>query len=106
MSDCVGEYVILRSRDQGVVFGKLLSLVTSPMGLGVASIEEARQLHYWSDANTLIEMSNYGCGQARISEPAEEVVIVFGVCGVLKCTAKAVRNLKQSRWNESAKNSD
>lgn len=102
MSDAVGRYVLVRSPDDGVKFGRLTSLVTSPMGLGVATLDEAQVIHSWSDGKTmtLIEMANEGCGNALISQPAKLPVIVFGVCGVLQCTEKAIVNLKKSRNDE------
>jgi hypothetical protein len=98
MSEWLGEFVIVRSRDQGVVCGVLDTLVGR-----VAVLTDARQIHSWSDgANTLFEMSLRGCGTARISEPVKRVM-VHEVCGVLQCEPEAEMNLRQSRWGESYK---
>jgi hypothetical protein len=92
----IGEFVILRSRDQGVMCGYVRSFAGRTY-----EIEEARQIHGWSDgANTLCEMAVSGCGLARISEPTVRPVIVHDVCGVYLCTPDAEENLRQSRWNE------
>lgn len=92
-------FVIVRTREQGVVCGTLKTLTPQPGGLACAELTDARQIHYWSDgANTLFEMCVRGCGTARISEPVPEVM-VFGVCGVLPCSTEAEVNLSQSRWN-------
>lgn len=100
----LGEFVILRSRDQGVVCGYLKSFTPQPGGLACCEIEEARQIHGWSSggANTLFEMSLYGIkppATARISEPMAKVFTILGVCGVYPCEMEAKINLEQSRWN-------
>jgi hypothetical protein len=96
----VGEFVICRSREQGVVTGYLRVVTMSASGLASVELEEARQVHWWGDgANTLFEMSLRGCGNARISEPVDRVM-VFGVCGILPCTESAKENLSESRWNK------
>jgi hypothetical protein len=96
----LGKFVIVRSRDQGVVCGILESLALGG-AQAVATLRDARQIHGWADgANTLFEASLAGLGNARISEPVDEIIII-GVCGVLPCTAEAEKNLRQSRWNTS-----
>ena len=98
----IGEYVIVRSREMGVVCGVLLTLTPQPGGLAAAELGEASQVHGWADgANTLFEASLHGLGNARISEQVQRVM-VFGVCGVLPCTEEAEANLRQHRWNEPA----
>lgn len=94
----VKEFCIFRSRDQGVVCGVLLE-----MSGRAATISEARQIHYWEGANTLFEMANHGCGNARISEPSELPFMILDICGVYQCTPEATKNLRQSRWNEPYK---
>lgn len=90
----IGKFVIVRSRDQGVVCGVLRTLAGRAVEL-----DDARQIHSWSDgANTLFEMSLRGVGQARISEPIPEILIL-DVCGVIPCSPEAEENLRQSRWN-------
>lgn len=96
----LGEFVICRSRDQGVVCGFLKTLTPQPGGLFAAELTEARQVHWWNEANTLFELSLRGGGQMRLSEPVE-LILMAGVCGVLPCTTEAQENLRQSRWNES-----
>jgi hypothetical protein len=101
----IGEFVIVRSRDQGVMVGVLQSLVPQPGGLACAVLASAQQLHHWQQNNqnyTLVELANHGVqppATARISEPAEMPVTVFGVCGVLPCTEDSRANLSQARWN-------
>jgi hypothetical protein len=95
----IGEYVIVRSRDQGVVCGVLRVLTPQPGGLACAELTEASQIHNWQgDTNTLFEAALRGFGVARISEPVPRVM-VFGVCGVLPCTPEAEANLREHRWN-------
>jgi len=96
----LGDFVIVRSRDQGVVCGYLKTLVPQPGGLFAAELTEARQVHWWSGANTLFEMSLRGANEMRLSEPVE-LVLVAGVCGVLPCKPEAEANLRTSRWGTS-----
>ena len=92
----IDRFVIVRSRDQGVVCGVLRAIAGRAVEL-----EDARQIHGWSDgANTLFEMSVSGCGTARISQPVAEILIL-DVCGIIPCTPEAETNLRQSRWNVS-----
>lgn len=105
----IGDFVIIRSRDQGVVCGYLVSLLPQPGGLACAELREARQLHQWSQENryyTLFEVANFGPDEARISDPlAAGLFTIFGVCGVYPCTETARERLTQSRWNKRYGNS-
>ena len=90
----IGKFVIVRSRDQGVVCGVLVAVAGRQVHL-----RDARQIHGWnSGALTLFEAANDGLGEARISKPVEEI-LMLEACGVIPCTEKAERNLRQSRWN-------
>ena len=106
----IGKFVILRSRENGVVCGYLISLVPQPGGLFAAEVEECRILHHWQQNNenfTIFEVSIHGVrapATARISE-AVYYHQIGGVCGVTPCTEKAIKNLRQSRWNKPYENS-
>lgn len=94
----IGQFVIVRSRDQGVVCGVLRAYAGRAVEL-----DNARQIHSWSDgANTLFEMSLEGCGRARISKPVAEITIL-DACGIIPCTPVAEENLRQSRWDAAYK---
>jgi hypothetical protein len=96
----IGEFVIVRSRDQGVVCGVLRIEAGS-----VVELEDARQIHSWTDgAHTLFEMSSHGVGKARISEPVARIRIREW-CGIIPCTEEAKWNLTQSRWDKRAESS-
>ena len=101
----IGEFVILRSRDDGVKCGWLISLLPQPGGLACGVLREARQIHHWQQNNenyTLVELSNDGVippATARISAPSENPITMLGICGVYPCTERAAINLSQSRWN-------
>lgn len=101
----IGQFVICRSRDQGVVCGYLRILVPTASGLFTAELDEARQIWNWQDGcRTLFEMANCGPGVCRISEPlGEGSFIMGGICGVYPCSEQATENLRQSRWDESYK---
>ena len=103
------QFVIVRSRDQGVVCGYLVALNPQPGGLAAAELREARQLHQWTQENkyyTLFEVANEGPDEARISAPIEGGnFTVFGVCGVYPCTERAIVRLTEARWNARASSS-
>lgn len=101
----IGEYVIVRTRESGVTCGVLKTLTPQPGGLACAVLAEASRIHYWKDANTLMEVSLRGPGIARISEPVSQIMI-FGVCEVLLCEKKAEKNLRNHRWNKPHESSD
>jgi hypothetical protein len=91
----LGQFVIVRSREQGVVCG-----VLEEYSGRCVKLSDARQVHSWQDgANTLFEMSRRGCGTARISEPVE-TILILEACGIIPCTPEAEENLRQSRWNK------
>lgn len=103
--DVIGRYVIVRSREQGVVCGVLKTLTPQPGGLACAELAEASQIHNWQGGvNTLFEASLRGFGVACISEPVAEFMI-FGVCGVLPCEPEAEANLRQHRWDAAPESS-
>lgn len=95
MSQFIDRFVICRSREQGVVCGYLMEIAGR-----AAVLNDARQIHWWSGANTLFELSITGCDQARISQPVREFLMTE-VCGVIPCESEAESNLRQSRWNKS-----
>lgn len=99
----IGEFCIVRSREQGVVCGVIRGVAGRAVELA-----DARQIHGWTKGtapnwsrqiNTLFEASLYGLGNARISEPVA-AVLLLEACGVIPCTPEAEENLKQSRWNK------
>jgi hypothetical protein len=96
----IGKFVIVRSRDQGVVCGILETLALGG-AQAVATLRDARQIHGWrsGEIKTLFEASLRGFDIARISEAVEEMILI-GACGVLPCTPEAEENLRQSRWNQ------
>lgn len=102
----IGEFVILRSQDDGVKCGWLVAITMQPGGLACAVLRDARQIHGWQQNNenyTLLELANNGVippATARISAASELPVTMFGVCGAIPCTERAIENLTQSRWNQ------
>lgn len=89
----IGSFVIARSRSAGVNTGYLMELSGT-----TCLLRESRKIWSWTDAFTLHEMSNHGCGNdSRISEAAELPVYLSEVIEILQCTPKAEMNLRQSR---------
>ncbi len=84
------DYVIVRSRDQGVMCGFLQSID----GRQVV-ITEARQIWRWEGkALCLPDIAAHGIrGTARLSVPVPEVTFLEA-CGVLRCTAVARDSLR------------
>lgn len=97
--NCYDRFCIVRSRDQGVVCG----IVRAVSGRTV-ELSDARQIYLWRTTGesktlyTLFEVSLYGAGNARISQPIEEFTMM-DVCGIYPCTPEAETDLKQSRWD-------
>lgn len=62
-------------------------------------LNNARRIWRWKDANTLNELSLYGCEEvySRISEPVKEIKLTE-VIEIILCTDKAEENLTRSRW--------
>lgn len=91
----IGQFCIIRSRDDGVACG-----VVSACTGSTVELEGSRRIHRWNKANTLHELSQHGCSEefTRISEVMTTPHYVFGVCGVYVCTLKARANLERSRW--------
>lgn len=82
-------YVIVRSRDQGVMCGYLEKIEGRQV-----TLREARQLWSWDGkALCLPDISLHGIrGTARMSA-ATPVVIFLEACGVLPCTEAAAKSL-------------
>jgi len=84
------DYVIVRSRDQGVMCGHLVSIDGRRV-----TIRESRQLWRWSGrALCLPDIARHGIrGTARMSEASPETTFLEA-CGVLRCTPEAARSLR------------
>lgn len=88
----IGKFVICRTYSAGVHTGHLQEIHGTS---GV--LTEARRLWKWTDAFTLNEVANDGCGEnSRISDPVEEILLTE-IIEVIPCTEKATANLRQSR---------
>lgn len=88
----VGEYAIVRSRDQGVMCGTVLDVDGRKVTLA-----NARQMYRWRSNFVLVELASYGpvgTKDQRYSAPSAHPVVFLEACGILPCTADARRKLE------------
>jgi hypothetical protein len=85
------DYVIVRSRDQGVMCGYLKSINGRQV-----EISQCRQLWSWNGkALCLPDIQRYGIrGTARMSAVAPSAIFLEA-CGVLRCTPEAAKSLRE-----------
>lgn len=90
------DFVIVRTYSAGVHCGYLI--FKSEDGKQI-HLEDARRIWRWKGANTLNELSKYGCDDeySRISEPVKKIELTEAI-EVIPCELKAEENLKRSRW--------
>jgi len=86
-----GKYVIVRSYESGVHFGKIKYY--DPTTRHVL-LEDSRRLWYWRGF-TLSYCANHGMAddQAKLSEFVKELIIT-GVIELIPCSEKAINNMK------------
>lgn len=78
-----GEYCIVRSATAGVFAGYIARKDGQEVGLA-----NARRLWYWSGANSLSDIANFGVTQPALCKfpAAVSIMIVMDVIEILKCT--------------------
>lgn len=91
-----GRYVIVRSRDAGVQFGKLVEYAADG---STVTLKNARQMWSWTAAQggTLLDCAMHGVRAGKFSTPADSVIII-GACAIIDCTATAVVTLESAKW--------
>ena len=88
----IGEFVIARTYSAGVHCGTLEEC----NGTAVL-LSNARRIWQWTEAFTLNEIANSGCGESsRISQPVPKILLTQAI-EIIPCTKKAQTNLKRSR---------
>lgn len=90
----IGDYVLVRCRDAGLVFGKLISYEGRS-----AHLEEARILWRWKCAEgiTSADIAKNGLamdGYSRVSAKAE--MILTEDCAIIKCTEKCIYSMAET----------
>lgn len=90
----IGDFVILRTKFAGVHVG-----ILKEYSAGEAVLTDARRVWRWRGANSLHELSLYGCDKeySRISEPVN-LIAISEVIERIPCSDIARENLRQSRW--------
>lgn len=94
----IGQFVIVRTYSAGVHCGILVATVGD-----FAELKDARNIHRWRGANSLMELSQEGAAEdfTRISEPVPLLRLPAGVIAIIPCSEKARKNLTRSRWSKS-----
>lgn len=90
-----GRYVIVRSRDAGVQFGKLDRYTEG----GTVYLTDARQMWSWTAAEggTLLDCATHGVKGGKFSTVSPAVTVI-GACAIIDCTPKAEASLKDQKW--------
>lgn len=91
MKNYIEKKVLVRANMAGVYFGTLKGIEGSTVTLG-----HARNIWYWSGANSLMELSTSGVknpNKSKFSVWVDEIVIL-DVCAIIPCTQKAVENIE------------
>lgn len=91
-----GRYVIVRSRDAGVQFGKLDRYTEG----GTVYLTDARQMWSWSAAEggTLLDCATHGVKAGKFSTVSPAVTVI-GACAIIDCTDKAAKTLEAAKWS-------
>ena len=89
-----GDKVIVRSRDDGVKYGTLVSYEGSTVHL-----EGARQMWSWTAAKdgTLLGCARYGVKGGKFS-PTVDTATVIGACAIIGVHDEAVKSLESAKW--------
>lgn len=87
----LGQYVIVRSRDQGCVCGEYQSHIGREVTLA-----NARQIFRWSGKRlTLFDVATIP-GELRISETVAEAVLLEA-CGIIPVTPEVEQHLRKAK---------
>ena len=91
----VGDYVIVRADEAGVLFGKYFDNDGSTIYLS-----EARQLWHWHAANggTLVDVATLGVKQdeCKFSTATAGKTIVFSACALIGVTDEAAKSIRET----------
>jgi len=89
--------VLIRTRDAGVHFGRLVFVANATGGCYRVVLTNARRIWNWSGANTLHEIALRGIPSGRVAEPVESIALPQ-VIEILPCTPEAIRSLEKQKW--------
>ena len=90
----IGEIVIVRCRDAGVHFGRLMMYQNR-----MVQLSGARRIWRWEGANTLNEVSQTGITGGRVSEPVPKIVLL-DACEIIPASDAAIAKLEATGWSE------
>lgn len=88
--------VIVRSRDAGVLYGKLVSYTTDG---ALVYLQDARQMWSWTAAQggTLIDCATHGVKAGKFSSSTASATVI-GACAIIDCTNAAAATLESAKW--------
>ena len=87
----IGEYVVVRSRDQGCVCGEYRGHVGREV-----TVSNARQIYRWNGQRlTLFDVAAIP-GECRLSATIETEVTLLEACGIIICTPEVERYLRSA----------
>ena len=88
----IGQVVMVRSSDAGVLYGELVARDGSEV-----TLKHARKCWFWSGAATISELATRGTSKpsgCKFPMPTSGEHIVLGVCEVIEVTPKALKTLE------------
>lgn len=84
-------WVVIRSRDAGVFFARLVKEEN-----GRVELENSRRIYYWDGAATLSQLAMEGVKKVSNCKFPREIPthVVFGVCEIIPATEEAVKSIQ------------
>lgn len=87
-------YVIVRSQQQGVMCGELVSYQGREVQL-----KNARQIWRYDGGLTCVDVARYGLKKgSRLSTQAAGITVMLEACGIIYCTPEGAKSLQE--WEE------
>jgi hypothetical protein len=88
--------VIVRSRDAGVIYGKLVSYTSDG---ALVHLQDARQMWSWTakEGGTLIDCATFGVKAGKLSTSTAAATVI-GACAIIDCTDAAAATLEGAKW--------
>lgn len=92
------KYAVIRSRDQGVMAGYVVSIEGRTV-----TLKKARQIWRYDSKFVLTDMAEYGVRDAskcKFSCESSQDTIMLEACGVLYCTKTGANSIRQVKAHE------
>lgn len=85
----VGEYVIVRANEAGVLFGKATEITSNTIAL-----DDCRKIYNWKGAYTVEDISKYGINDDSKVTVNVDGMIIANYCQVLPCSSQSYNVIK------------